>query len=104
MTTEEAIKQLNELSVYFDKHVPAMGGEALRMGADALRSQQDRENPKPITLEELRQMNGPVWICYLQETWGPQNPTSKSMSCSRYGFSFKDYGDTWLAYRRPKEN
>lgn len=39
MTNEEAIKELEELAKYFDTNVPAMGGEALRMGAAALLSQ-----------------------------------------------------------------
>ncbi len=39
MTSEEAIKELEELAKYFDSHVPAMGGEALRMGAVALLNQ-----------------------------------------------------------------
>lgn len=30
---------------------------------DAIREKQERENPKPLTIEELREMNGePVWV------------------------------------------
>ncbi len=35
--------------------------EALDMAIQALRAQQERENPRPLTLEELREMDGPVW-------------------------------------------
>lgn len=54
------------------------GGEWIPVNADALaalanryadlKSYQERENPKPLTLDELRQMDGkPVWMIYDEE-------------------------------------
>ncbi len=152
MIVEEAIQQLNELSVYFDKYVPAMGGEALRMGADALRAQhektnqhpcincgigwgsangngvttceetcekfaaymaqQERESNKPLTLEELREMDGePVWVVrkreYADGDYGycvMNDFIAEVPGISHTWFDLKDYGKTWLAYRhKPKE-
>lgn len=40
MTKEEAILTLKVAAEYFDKNVPALGGEAMRMAIDALRTQQ----------------------------------------------------------------
>ena len=75
----------------------------LSMALSALRAQQERENPQPLTLDELREMDVPVWICFTQETWGP-NVLVDSLNCSRYKFKFSDYGKTWIAYRtRPKD-
>lgn len=38
----------------------------LRLARIALREQEERENPKQLTIEELRQMNGePVWVAEL---------------------------------------
>lgn len=90
---------------------------------DALREKLERENPKPLTIEELRQMDGePVWVT---------DPSEPAVSvyctidvCTRFkedrvndkhseamvpgdGFSyyqFDKYGKTWTAYRhKPKE-
>ncbi len=47
MTNEEAIKQLEEFADYLDTHVPAMGGDAMRMGAAALRVQQEVNSRNP---------------------------------------------------------
>ena len=53
---------------------------------------------KPLTLEELKQIEGPVLVCYPQETFGPQHPLRDNMSCSRDKFSFNEYGKTWVAF------
>lgn len=68
---------------------------------EALRAQQQPN--VPMTLDELREIDGVVWVCYPQATFGTQLPPTESMSCSRYKFSFADYGKTWLAYRRKPE-
>lgn len=40
--------------------------EAEQMALEALREKAARENPNPLTIEELRQMNGePVWVVEL---------------------------------------
>ena len=90
---------------------------------DAIREKLEREKPKPLTIEELRQMDGePVWVTV------PEEPAVSAYCtidvCTRFkedrgndkyseamvpgdGFSyyqFDKYGKTWIAYRhRPKE-
>lgn len=61
MTTAEAIDYLERcadgLDPDFDK--------AVSLAVAALRAQQERENPEPLTLEELREMDGePVRVVY----------------------------------------
>ena len=60
MTREEAITWLENRA----KQIPLPGAlEVYRMAIAALRELDAKENQKPLTLEELRQMNGePVWI------------------------------------------
>lgn len=58
MTAEEAIHVIQS-------NRPTSGYtmlcEALDMAIAALREQEEQENQKPLTLEELRQINAPVW-------------------------------------------
>ena len=88
--------------------------EACRMGADALREQQERENPKPLTLDELRQMDGePVWIHFIggvvirNDGWFivSQIGTSEIFLSGKVSVykNFWYYGETWLAYRQKPE-
>lgn len=58
MTREEAIWYLTPIaeSASIERYK-----EALSMAIAALREQDGRENPKPLTLEELRQTHNPVW-------------------------------------------
>ena len=65
MTIEQAIKRIevhmevHRIGQYPHYHI----GKALTMALDALREKAEREDPKPLTIEELRQMNGePVWV------------------------------------------
>lgn len=72
----------------------------------ALRQQEHfREVTKkvePLTLDELRKMDETVWVCYPQPTFGT-NLLTEHMECTRYKFSFADYGKTWMAYRQKPE-
>lgn len=87
--------------------------EACLMGAAALRAQEERDNPKPLTIDELRQMDGePVWIegCCISAT----RKTEWALVFEAGGFCrtsngniaiFSLYGTGWLAYRhKPKED
>ena len=58
MTREEAIWYLTPIaeSASLERYK-----EALSMAVAALREQEERENLKPLTLEELRQTHNPVW-------------------------------------------
>lgn len=67
----------------------------------AERARQDAQPNEPLTLEELRGIDGVVWVCYPQATFGTRLPPTDQLTCTRYKFSFSDYGKTWLAYRRP---
>lgn len=81
------------------------------------REKQEREENEPLTLEELRGMDGkPVWIENKigESGWGLvslfwQAETGKLyvyIYDNRRGarnFSSQEHGHTWLAYRRPPE-
>lgn len=75
MNTEKAIKYFKD-EIRYCENAPALNGcemtsdwmltlEASRAALAALREKQERENPKPLTEDELRQMLGePVWCVY----------------------------------------
>lgn len=76
---------------------------------DALREKAERENPKPLTIEELRQVNGePVWldgfewrVCYGTSTYRGSEYLETGMGC---GIPLDGYGQSWFAYRhKPRE-
>lgn len=77
MSRAEAIrrfeKQLTEAMVVLDSGFGTRPGEndllyrkrkeMAEIALQALREQEEREDPKPLTIEELREMNGlPVWV------------------------------------------
>lgn len=66
MTREEAIERLENLLSKCWTGAAVVSGEdfkALNTAIASLRAQQEREDPKPLTLDELRQMDGePVWV------------------------------------------
>lgn len=85
--------------------------EALYMAIDALRAQQEQENPKPLTLDELREMVGkPVWV---QSPGMPEYgrwaivegvDIEQKILWLRADYTCHDYGKVWLAYRhKPME-
>lgn len=85
------------------------------MAIAALRAQLEQENPKPLTLDELREMDGePIWcvsIIAKKSEWAilriVETPKTWliAVAGAAAGYGDKDaYGKTWLAYRnRPKE-
>ena len=103
------------------KNTTMPGARAMfSMALSALREQQERENPKPLTLDELRQMDGePVWLhtfssvqkktnisqWAILESIGNSNAVFLKGGCnSRITKWFCNYGTTWLVYRhKPKE-
>lgn len=80
-----------------------------KFAADAIREKMERDNPKPLTIEELKQMKGePVWV------QGPGIPEYGRWAIveDAFGnslflvndFTCHDIGKTWEAYRhKPKE-
>lgn len=111
MTHEEAARILDPdttreaLNPYADSPVERMRllDEACRIAADVLRN---KPTGKPLTLEQLRKMDGqPVWV----ETkaglkfWGIVTKICVSSGDGRYLLITEDteYGQTWLAYAYP---
>lgn len=77
------------------------------------RAKQEQENNAPLTMDELRQMEGePVWIklfdqdeefWVLRNEWvDTRNPEPLILFHMRW-YSHADYGKTWLAYRHKPE-
>ena len=131
MTREEAARILDPETTWYElwkyeaeTHL-AVCDEACRMGADALRAQQEREDPKPLTLDELRQMAQKCEGVYVVHTDGTPVFRGQKYCAAALDFSpafgsyalhvhaiygdrltlwEDDYGKTWLAYRyKPKE-
>ena len=128
MTNEEAIESLNGCIVSEEyKNGKANGNvtcdltrEVLGMAIDALREKQERDNPQPLTLDELREASeqnefcgAHIWIKDLDCGWIAAAITDRTTQDGVVGiwcvdtnevFREKDYGKTWLAYRyEPKE-
>lgn len=107
MTISEAIKRIqNHMEVHRICQYPHIYiGEALTMAIDALKEKAERENPAPLTIEELRQMDGqPVWI---DDWWEDSHGWELSMDAADYfdgeRRTEKEYGSIWIAYRhKPK--
>ena len=76
---------------------------------DAIREKKERENPKPLTIEELRQMDQqPVYVVpadsHDSEWCVMCNDEACIPGCDYWAWGIKDYGKTWTAYRhKPKE-
>ena len=92
----------------------------LDIALSALREKQERDNPKPLTLDELREVSeqnefcgAHIWIKDLKIGWVTVAITDETAKDGIIGiwcadtndvYHEKDYGETWLAYRtRPKE-
>lgn len=123
MTIEKAIEILDpETRRAAMREVPVferidIDQEACRLAVAALRAQQEHENPNPLTLDELRQMDGePVFLVDLVHKSDPKvsdllggwivfTKHDQNGFIPRGGgfFSTDGYGKTWLAYRSKKE-
>ena len=80
----------------------------LREAISALRAQQESEKNDPLTLAELREMDGePVWICDpggSDGMWALVDLEYELCRTAQGGIAiFDTYGKTWLAYRREPE-
>ncbi len=80
----------------------------------ALREKAERENPQPLMLDELREMDGePVWIKGIEEGEAYWSIVLRVVDIGIYLLAVDDiddygsndlYGKTWLAYHyKPKE-
>lgn len=114
MTIEEAIEKMQyfhgkmQFNVSFAVHnnLPVLnlesGVEAYAMAIEALKEKAERENPTPLTIEELVQMDGvPVWI---KDKHSSGYEFSEDAADYFEGRNIKEYGKAWIAYRnKPKE-
>ena len=116
-------EELQQAIAWFENRLSAavMPGarEMFGIALSALREKQERDNPKPLTLDELREMDGePVWCADGEEhsCYCLVNAESEDCIDSESGaWCFAFYGMTrdgenglhnmgWLAYRsKPKE-
>lgn len=102
MTIEEAIQKQHELCDGLE-YMQDFNEIVLA----ALRAQQERENPQPLTLEELRRMDGEVvYIPESEEYFGGMGIVSVSqervvdVGVPKFGYwLFREYGEGWRAYR-----
>ena len=82
-------------------------GELATVAAERDRYKAERENPQPLTLEELRRMDGEVvYIPESEEYFGGMGIVSVSqervvgVGDPKFGYwPFREYGEGWRAYR-----
>lgn len=115
MTIETAIKTIEAAIAEVEWEYPMDYAVAFEMAIAALRAQAEAEN-EPLTVEELRKMDGePVWCtengsaCPAQ-SWGIVSNLNDILPGSgfciigaQFAFLQDKYGETWLAYRRKPE-
>lgn len=80
----------------------------IEMMVIALKKQYERDNHQPLTLAELKQMEGePAWVISLitnKGWWELLNIQGGSIACRDGLRVFANYGNTWVAYAyEPKE-
>ena len=110
MTADEAIKRIrNHMEVHRIGQYPhVLIGEAFDAAIAALQEKAEREDPKPLTIEELHNMIGePVYIVgrfsSRWEIFVGYNDCS-IWNETQIFYSTLRYGDLWVAYRhKPKE-
>lgn len=96
------------LELYFEKiDNTNLIGELATVAAERDRYKAERENPQPLTLEELRRMDGEVvYIPESEEYFGGMGIVSVSqervvgVGDPKFGYwPFREYGEGWRAYR-----
>lgn len=115
MTIQQALRALHlpgdhlrnydEYGIYIDDELK----EAMQMAAAALREKAEREDPKPLTIEELHGMIGePVWVqgpgIPEYGRWAIVEDVVENSLILVNDFTCHGIGETWIAYRhKPKE-
>lgn len=119
-TTPEALAEIEYYGVFEgEKAKQAAVYDACELAAAALRAQAEAERNDPLTLEELREMGGePVWISGGKDDdiivnaygavdfkyYNPENPVIWWIGGELESVpNIENYGKTWMAYRRKKE-
>ena len=112
MTNEEAIKVLRTESIELGGSAPSVCRfwEALDIAIKALEDVPDKDAGKnePLTLDELRQMDGePVWVqspgVPEYGRWAIVEGVGENCLFLHDDFTCHEYGKTWIAYRRKPE-
>lgn len=114
MTVEQAIEIIErKSSIPYENETFIEDIEpAYDMALSALRTLKERENQRPLILEELKQMLGePIFIkrkyeavghWKILDSYGKCSITEETFNFSDEDFEFsKNYGRGWLAYRYP---
>ncbi len=73
----------------------------------ALQEMEEREKNEPLTLDELKMMDGePVWVHNLKVNKSFWMLAYKDVVSNRLGYlDYSGYGETWIAYRnKPLQN
>lgn len=112
MTLEEAIKAIQNIDLVLS--VTESEHEAARMAISALRAQQERENPQPLTLEEVKEHITKGHPNDIKPLYVDFKPTIPIDYTSRWRDAYNlsrliagrgdEYGKTWLAYRQKPED
>lgn len=109
MTTEEAIKTLELAISEVEWEYPMDYAAAIDEAILALREKAEAEKNEPLTLEELREMDGEP-VCIAPVDGGPYTwmlvDTEYEVCREAHGglAVFENFNKTWVAYRRrPKE-
>lgn len=110
---EKAIETIKHISDIDTKYHLGISNYDLLTAIEALREKAEQENPKPLTLDELREMDGePVWIVENGETkCGVVNLEGNCFEkepvitlANGNFYLLKEYnGKTWPAYRTRPE-
>ncbi len=114
MTDREIIKKINDLAVDHLENGPYENEtlQAVKLCREVMKlcSQAELEESEPLTLEELREMEGePVWVTHKDGSggrWGIVNIYPSGICadvCSRTAYWFEDFIGT-MAYRHKPEN
>ena len=112
MTIEKAIKAMQNIDLVLS--VTESEHEAARMAISALRAQAERENPQPLTLEEVKEHITKGHPNDIKPLYVDFKPTIPIDYTSRWRDAYNlsrliagrgdEYGKTWIAYRsKPKE-
>lgn len=114
-TIQQAIDYMRRLLIAPPAMIPGIDKDtdSISHAIKALQEKQERENPEPLTLEELRQMDGePVWIVakHYRTFADVVRVMGRDKGDDFVGFKIchnlqeNGHGKTWNAYRhKPKE-
>ena len=116
MTIQQAIENRERCLQYLIGCGPSAtedNVDAVRLSIVALKEKAARDDPRPLTLEELRQMDGePVWVkadhygtfADVVRIHGKESGDAFVGVKICYRLQENGYGKTWIAYRhKPKE-